>query len=176
MFRTEEDIEAWKIATRNVRRFLHAQPDINLPIPAKTESSAGAALSPIIQPIKSLNKPRYNALISLAEGEQGRMDKNSYTRLKKGLMPIDLTEDLHGLGVHEAHLRFYELINVAYEAGKRTILLITGKGFATPSKIRASVPSWINDPDLQPKILTYCKASSKHGGEGAYYIYLARRK
>ena len=195
-----EDIELWKAATRNVRRFLHMlePPEIEekqivsretiVLTPAKPTLSAGARhfehcaameKSLEISPLPPTLKLRRTGRVRddnyyLSEGEQGRMDKNAFARLKKGNLRADLVEDLHGMNVFDARLHFYEFIQNAHASGKRSILLITGKGFAAPSKIRSSLANWINDPALKPLILAYCRAQSKDGGDGAFYIYLGK--
>jgi DNA-nicking Smr family endonuclease len=171
MFFSREDIEVWKEATRNVRRFLHMQDSedgetyVNLPKVEVAEITVKKTKS------KS-SAPAYVA--DLIEGEAGRMDKNAYNRLKNGKMCPDAIEDLHGMSVFDARLHFHEFIQNAHANGKRTILLITGKGFASPSKIRSSLANWINDPALKPLILAYCRAQPKDGGDGAFYIYLGK--
>jgi len=176
MLFSKEDIEAWKEATRNVRRFLHLpdwdfselQEDIAKPV---SENVPHETIS-INSKQPKLSSPAYYP--DLIEGEAGRMDANSFSALKKGKMKFNIVEDLHGMNVVDARMYFYELIKLAHASKKRSILLITGKGFLSPSKIRASLNNWINDPDLKPLILTYCRAQPKDGGDGAFYIYLAK--
>ena len=172
MFFSREDIEAWKAATRNVRRFLNIddpdlievelqKPEVSIPItkhnpPRKPNSSPLAYYS------------------DLVEGDAGRMDKNAFLRLKKGGIRPHVVEDLHGMGLQQAREHFFELVQSAYAAKKRMILLITGKGFEAPGKIRSGLPGWINDSDLKPMILAYCHAQPKDGGQGAFYIYLSK--
>lgn len=171
MLFSREDIEAWKAATRNVRRFLHIYDD-----ESRSEENVSRETIPATHAKPTLSAPKLQKTFipDLQEGEQGRMDKNAFERLKKGKIRPEITEDLHGMNIFDARLHFYEFIKSAHTSGKRTILLITGKGFASPSKIRASLTNWINDPDLKPLILAYCCAQPKDGGAGAFYIYLSR--
>ena len=172
MLFSKEDIEAWKAATRNVRRFLHMYNDQEENV--SRETFADLAPPPAARTVVAATLHIKPYIPDLQEGEVGRMDKNNFGQLKRGKLKVDLAEDLHGMNVFDARLHFYEFIKLAHASNKRSILLITGKGFVAPSKIRASLANWINDPDLKPLILAYCRAQPKDGGEGAFYIYLSK--
>ena len=174
MFFSKEDIEAWKEATRTVRKLFSGERD-DPPVDEKKIVSRETI------PIKIANvnkaKPvgrQYGYFFDINEGEAGRMDRNAFSRLKSGKMRPHMVEDLHGMNLADAREHFYELVQLAHASGKRCILLITGKGFEAPGKIRSALPSWINDDDLKPLILAYTHAQPKDGGKGAFYIYLSR--
>ncbi len=62
--------------------------------------------------------------------------------------------------------------------GKRMVLVITGKGI-TASKsgvLKESVPRWLNEPSLRRHVLAFDYAEPQHGGEGALYVLLKRKK
>lgn len=179
MFFSKEDKEAWRAATRNVRRFFHLH-DWDEDKQKNLSSDENMKVK-VIVPRETITNIRPNPKLSpygyvpdLVEGKAGRMDKNSFSALKKGKLKADLVEDLHGMNLFEARIHFYEFIKAAYASKKRSILLITGKGSTAPSKIRTSLPDWINDRDIKPLILAYCKAQQKDGGDGAFYIYLSK--
>lgn len=107
------------------------------------------------------------------------IDKRTFERLKKGRLPIDDSFDFHGIGIYEAHYQLIQLIEKWQENGKRCVLIITGKGSRTPKDqktIRDAFPDWLNDPAVRNKILAYTKAQPKHGGSGAFYLLLRRKK
>ena len=64
------------------------------------------------------------------------------------------------------------------------MLVITGKGRAPdgglqPQRhgiLRHSVPHWLGAPPLAARILQVAPAHQRHGGGGAYYVYLRRRR
>ena len=43
-------------------------------------------------------------------------------------------------------------------------------------KIKNSIISWINNESLKSYILTYQEAGSDHGGDGAIFVYLRKKK
>ena len=79
-----------------------------------------------------------------------------------------------------------EFIRYNYLIGKRLLLIITGKGKSTMTNffengsqvgiIRKSLKSWLYESDIRTKILGIVSSHIKHGGEGAFYIYLKKNK
>ena len=109
--------------------------------------------------------------------------------LKKGRVQIDRRLDLHGYTLLEAYERFKKEVIKTYNNNKRCILVVTGKG-VRPSKVNSkeeepklfygkiknSIISWINEETLKNYILTYQSAGINHGGEGAIFVYLRKKK
>jgi DNA-nicking Smr family endonuclease len=42
--------------------------------------------------------------------------------------------------------------------------------------LRRNVPRWLAEPDLRSIVVCYTAAAASHGGEGALYIQLRRRR
>lgn len=112
------------------------------------------------------------------------LDRRTDEKLRKGQMPIEGRLDLHGLRQNEAKAALEAFIGEAYAAGKRCILVITGKGktkaggdfWAEDGVLKAAVPDWLALPGLQHYILKIAPARPHHGGSGALYILLRRRR
>lgn len=113
-------------------------------------------------------KPR-----ALAHGESPGVDKRTANRLKKGRMAIDGKLDLHGLSQAEAHRALISFIENAYATQKRCVIVVTGKGRGI---LKDNVPRWLNDGLLRSRILSFSYAQQKHGGEGALYVLIKRRR
>ena len=109
--------------------------------------------------------------------------------LKRGKINIDRRIDLHGYGLAEAHEKFINEVKKNYNKNKRCLLIITGKGVlkkiehaqdTSPKlfygKIKNSIINWINEDDLKKYILTYQDAGFEHGGDGALFVYLRKKK
>jgi DNA-nicking Smr family endonuclease len=121
-----------------------------------------------------------------SETPNHRMDRKNFDRLRKGKMKPDARLDLHGMTAAQAHSELTAFIHRSHSAGKRLALVITGKGNSThdeegimPTRqgiLRHSLPHWLSRPDLRPKILQITPAHAKHGGGGAYYVYLRRTR
>ena len=113
------------------------------------------------------------------------MDRRNFNRLQKGQMPIDARLDLHGMTVEQAKLRLKSFLLNAHARGDRVILVITGKGlrsgfdeFNRPNRgvIREGLPQWVKDKALAPMIVQITPAHRQHGGDGAFYLYLRRKR
>ena len=113
------------------------------------------------------------------------MDRRNFNRLQKGQMPIDARLDLHGMTVEQAKLRLKSFLLNAHARGDRVILVITGKGlrsgfdeFNRPNRgvIREGLPQWVKDKTLAPMIVQITPAHRQHGGDGAFYLYLRRKR
>ena len=109
--------------------------------------------------------------------------------LKRGKVKIDRKLDLHGYGLVEAYQKFKSEVEKNYNKNKRCLLVITGKGVhkkienqedASPKlfygKIKNSIINWINEDDLKKYVLTYQDAGIEHGGDGAIFVYLRKKK
>ena len=54
------------------------------------------------------------------------------------------------------------------------LLVVTGKGLRGEGVLRRNFPGWISDPAIRPLIASYSTAHIKHGGSGAWYVFLKR--
>ena len=111
-----------------------------------------------------------------------RMDAKNFLRMKSGKLKPEGRLDLHGMFRDEAYPELIAFILNAQAAGKRLVLVITGKGregddwTGGRGVLRRQVPQWLQLPPLGPAVLEVRPAHLKHGGDGAYYVYLRRRK
>ncbi|WP_224824265.1 Smr/MutS family protein [Cognatishimia sp. MH4019] len=114
-----------------------------------------------------------------------QMDRKSFTRMKRGKLSPDARIDLHGMTLSQAHPALTRFILSAYGSGARLVLVITGKGrvsehdgpIPTPRGIlRHQVPQWLRQGSLAQVVMQITPAHIKHGGEGAYYVYLRRQR
>lgn len=114
-------------------------------------------------------------------------DKRTADRVRRGEMKIDDRLDLHGLSQREAHQRLNAFIIEAYAMDKRYLLVITGKGARhkisnedwtgpVPGVLRRRVPEWLDEPPLRDIVLQVHPARPQHGGDGALYVLLRRRR
>jgi DNA-nicking Smr family endonuclease len=115
----------------------------------------------------------------LEKGISLGLDKNTDKKLKAGEYPIDLKLDLHGLNLEDAYFKLKDTINYAFEKGYRLILVITGKGLHSEENkitIKHSMKNWLSHSEFSSKIIKYVDANKKHGGKGAIYILLRRKR
>lgn len=114
-----------------------------------------------------------------------RMDAKAHGKMKRGKMKPDARLDLHGMTLAEAHPALRSFVLSEHAAGSRLVLVITGKGklkdYEAPMPVRQGVlrhqvPQWLRLPPLAQVVLQVTPANQRHGGEGAYYVYLRRSR
>lgn len=112
------------------------------------------------------------------------MDHKAYGRMKRGKLEPEARIDLHGMTQSAAHSALNAFILRAQASGHRLVLVITGKGRdgaesgpvpSGPGILRRQVPHWLELPPVNQAVLQVAAAHARHGGSGAYYVYLRRR-
>jgi len=177
---TAEEKKLWKLVTRHDKK-LHPNDSEE-----EGEESAAPQEASFKLPAKTLvaaNRER-NRLKSFKEGDKelakgayADIDRNTAERFRKGDYPIDANLDLHGMTRDKAHGALVTFIESHYARGSRCLLVITGKGRGeNMGVLREALPSWLQTPALRPMILAFDMAKQKHGGAGAYYILLKRKR
>ena len=139
-------------ATRQAK----SAPDPNSPPPPPPSVATQATLTPLN--LKT-DRPR-----DIAEIDRRRM--------LAGDIRLSARLDLHGLTKTEAETRFAEFITACYHQQYGYVLAITGKG----QILRARLPQWLYGKSLADKVVAFCHATAKHGGDGAWYIKIRRRR
>lgn len=103
-------------------------------------------------------------------------------RLARGQVAPDCIVDLHGHSLSGAYDRLDRSLEQAISGGDRLILLITGRppasgGRSAPrGRIRAAVGDWLAASRHASDIAAVRAAHPRHGGAGALYIILRRRR
>ena len=167
----------------------------DLPDQAAAERAAGRARATeavvdddvIILPAETIPEPPQEPYRLTQEYEPEEDDRDIIRKLKRGQLQIDATLDMHGMSQERAHRELLSFVERAYDRGVRCALIITGKGtgyrpstmnFNDPNVgvLRANVPSWLVSGPIKDKLISYCRAQQMHGGEGALYILLKRKR
>lgn len=159
----------WKIVTRDIKKLGHKEKASTVPPPARVRVKEHI---PII-PLTGLELPK-----------GGGIDRKTEDRVRKGEMQIDARLDLHGHTLGSARQKLLHFVAQSFSSNKRALLVITGKGRAPDTTwhdpgmgaIKREFRLWLEDPSVKPYILSVSEAQPKHGGSGAYYIYLRKRK
>ncbi|MFI4936493.1 MAG: Smr/MutS family protein [Caulobacterales bacterium] len=64
----------------------------------------------------------------------------------------------------------------AVDEGWRSVLVITGKGALGDGVLRRHAPDWLAEPPLREHVAGISEAHRRHGGDGALYVALKRRR
>ena len=158
---------------------------------------------PPVKPVAVAIKPPSSTIRSpssdtqpLAQGAYANIDRNTAERFRKGDLRIDAAIDLHGMNREKAYMALSGFLRAHYDQGSRCLLAITGKGQKKQPEKKAAgkemqqesaqgivqgvlqelLPRWLAEPGLRPMVLVFDVARPKHGGSGAYYILLRRKR
>ena len=113
------------------------------------------------------------------------MDAKAHARMTRGKLTPEARIDLHGMTMAEAHPELIRFILNAQTAGCRQVLVITGKGKQKPDHgpipqrmgvLRHQLPIWLRQVPLAQAVLQITESHLKHGGAGAFYVYLRRHR
>ena len=158
------DVEAWRKSEPEAPPAPAAQP---APGPKRAKTAARRKVE---------GKPQRREPV-LAPGDVIGVDRRLAERLRRGQLPIQSTLDLHGLTKGEAHAAVQDFIARAAERDLRTVLIVTGKGRRDGGGVlKSALPRWLNEAPLRGHVLALAEARPEHGGTGALYILLRRRR
>jgi DNA-nicking Smr family endonuclease len=161
------DLHLWKLVTATVRPFpgraasTPIMPEALYAPSWTTPRAVGAQLRP---PALVRHSPRAAQAI-----EPGRLH-----RLASGRDDLDGRLDLHGLTQDRAKAALAAFVLRGHAEGRRSILVITGKGALGDGVLRRRVPEWLAQAPLRPLVAGLSEAHHRHGGAGALYVALRR--
>jgi DNA-nicking Smr family endonuclease len=97
-------------------------------------------------------------------------------RIARERDPIGGRIDLHGMTQERARAALEGFLERAWDDGWRAVLVITGKGVQGDGVLRRRAPEWLGAPHLTHIVAGISEAHRRHGGEGALYVALKRKK
>jgi DNA-nicking Smr family endonuclease len=97
-------------------------------------------------------------------------------RLSRERDAIEARLDLHGLNAIAAEARLKAFVTQAFQNDYRAILVITGKGLSENGILKRHTPEWLAAPELSHMVAGISQAHARHGGTGALYVALKRRR
>lgn len=186
---TPDEAELWE-RVRQTARALHPerkQPPDPAPRPAPKSARAQTAIPRFAVGDTAPRGGETRDLIPSPRAALAKaplqMDRRNFERMKRGKLSPEARLDLHGKTMAEAQPALRDFIFCAHNDGKRLVLVITGKGkhrddggpIPVPHGVlKHQVPQWLAMAPLRAMVLQISEAHLKHGGGGAYYIYLRR--
>jgi len=111
------------------------------------------------------------------EGTSRDVPAGTAENLHRGKYSIQAHLDLHGLNVEEAKQVFGKFLKWAVVAGKRGVLIIHGRGLASPAEpvLKTKVIEWMTHGPWRKWVAAYASARLYDGGTGATYVLLRSR-
>ncbi|MEO1241509.1 MAG: Smr/MutS family protein [Pseudomonadota bacterium] len=180
---TPEEQALWRRAVRDVQR-MRRQAEDTLPDSDKTGLRSSEKLSPEkragdVLPRKTTTRPR--AVPDPFVAGDPRADR----KVARGRMPIEAVLDLHGHTQATARKTLLAFLINARLSDKRCVLVITGKGVGAARAsggqalgggvLRARLSDWLKEEPFRELVVRASPAHRKHGGGGAFYVFLRSR-
>ncbi|MEL6450928.1 MAG: Smr/MutS family protein [Pseudomonadota bacterium] len=143
----------------------------------------------LVQPVPPVGTaPRTSVRLAGSVADQVKaqpvqMDRKAFGQMTRGKIKPEGKLDLHGMTLDRAHPALIRFILSAQSQGKRLVLVVTGKGKnrddggpipVRHGVLRHQVPQWLSLPPLAAVVLQVSQAHIRHGGGGAYYVYLRK--
>jgi len=115
------------------------------------------------------------------------LDDSWERRIATGTLVPEMTVDLHGHSLDMAHRRLNQTLAAALSNNVRILLVITGNprpaaassspgGERARGAIRAEIGDWLAHSGHADAIASVRNAHPRHGGKGALYIILRRKR
>lgn len=109
------------------------------------------------------------------------IDRKLKLKLSRGSADIDARLDLHGHTQAEAKSRLLRFLETAQAREHALVLVITGKGKRSDGSneggvLKRQVPLWLSLPEFRALVIGFEEAGIRHGGGGALYIRVRRRR
>ena len=176
---SEEEAHAWARLASTVTPFAgkHAPVVAERPAPTIVPTPPKA-----VRPARGKDVP--SAPPAAPKAPANTLDSQWDRKLKSGQLQPDFTLDLHGHTLDTAYHRLLDGMRQALAMDARTILLIAGKERPVDpadrgqrrGAIRAKILDWLAASEFSSDIAAVRRAHIRHGGEGALYLVLKRRR
>ena len=179
----DDDAELWRRVTAEIKPIRRRKETRPPPPPSTLEPKSSAAAAkpsrtPGALPLPTRPLPsRTPPQAELGHGVAPGLDKRTLIKLRRGQFRVEGEIDLHHCTQEQAHRALDAFLAASHAAGRRCVLVITGKGLksdGTLGVLRHGVPHWLNLPPNRARVLAFCHATPADGGEGALYVLLRR--
>jgi DNA-nicking Smr family endonuclease len=112
-----------------------------------------------------------------------KIDRRMKQKISRGSAEIAAKLDLHGHTQAEAKARLLRFLQAAQAREHALVLVITGKGkrgddswSSEGGVLKRQVPLWLALPEFRPLVIGFEEAGPRHGGAGALYLRVRRRR
>lgn len=197
---SEEERQLWKKMVADARPLSAGQ------IIAEPEQISGSSSlvpsKPISKPKPLSSVPRARRNAEILAGNRPKiddappltgLDRRTSQKLARGQIEAEARLDLHGMRQAEAELALHGFLSRCRHSGLRCVLVITGKGESPFARhtlhssrfheasdhsgvLRSALPQWLGAARFRSEVAGFQPAHPRHGGGGAFYIWLRKLK
>lgn len=102
-------------------------------------------------------------------------DRGNEKQVRRGKVDLAARFDLHGHTQDSAWTALPAFLSRERAKGSRCVIVITGKGREGSGILRHNFLRWLEMPEARPIVSGYAQAHPRHGGAGAFYVFLRRK-
>lgn len=198
---SDEERRLWRAVVKDARPLSSGQimPEPELSALPPLQSGPGDVVHPAVQakPLATIPRPRPTSSRHPAPPPAPPpltgLDRRTSQKLARGQIAADARLDLHGFRQDEAHGALQRFLSRSRREGLRCVLVITGKGESPFARhtlhstryheasdhsgvLRSALPQWLSEPQFRSEVAGFQPAHPRHGGGGAFYIWLRKRR
>lgn len=176
---SDDDDALWRLVTSTVRP-LRGRARADAASGVQFERGPGSALRAVRDDEKSNAAPPSDTQAKPApkRPESPPADRSGERRVRRGQVEIWGALDLHGLTQDQARAAVARFVGRAADEGGRAIIVVTGKGGrfgGGEGVLKRRFPDWLSDPGVRGLVSGFSPAHPRHGGAGAFYVFLKRQ-
>ncbi len=171
---TTDEHELWTRLRQTVKPLRHSHK-------AQSETAAPSPAKP--KPRHKADAPKTSSAAPTAKPGKtpplAPLEEKTRRRLARGAVEIEARIDLHGMRQERAFSALSAFLRSQQASGARIVLVVTGKGREGSEGrgvLRESVPHWLAGGELRPFVVGFEEAHRRHGGGGALYVRIRRRR
>ena len=180
---TPDEKRAWVGVAKSVR----PSEDAELPDLTELESLLGkpdkkpaarnpvSPAGPLRHPLAVFAAEQRKMLKPPQRQQSGMPNRERERKVRRGQMAITGTLDLHGHTQVSAEAAFLGFLRQHQSARSQCVLVITGKGKRGEGVLRQRFLQWLERDSVRGLVSSYAGAHQKHGGSGAFYVFLRKR-
>jgi DNA-nicking Smr family endonuclease len=160
-----------------VERILEFRPPERKGVQRDRDPEENEALSRLSRLVKEGKGFEVEDTPEYIEGTAGDVPAGTAKNLHRGKYSIQAHLDLHGLNAQDAREVFEKFLKWAVVTGKRGVLIIHGRGLASPTEpvLKTKVIEWMTHGPWRKWVAAYASARLYDGGTGATYVLLRSR-
>ncbi|MEM6410714.1 MAG: Smr/MutS family protein [Pseudomonadota bacterium] len=169
-----EEKRAWARVARKVRPLAGTnfeQTMESLLGSSEPPSSSGSKSSSVL----NTGRAKLATNVKTTTPSAGLQDRSRDRKVRRGKIEFAASLDLHGHTQETAHTALRSFLVRQRDLGARTVLVITGKGKRGEGILRQRFLQWLETPEARSAVSGFSPAHQKHGGGGAWYVFLRRK-
>lgn len=163
---TPEESRAWARVARTVKPINPATEDMETFIDALEHGE------PVLKRAPARPEAEAKPATPMPKTPVPPQNRANEKRVRRGKLELAGRFDLHGHTQLSAEAALPDFLARKQAEGARCVLVITGKGKGGEGVLRRNFLRWLEMPAARVLVSGYSEAHARHGGSGAWYVFL----